>query len=405
MAILKPFKATRPTRDKVNLVASRPFYAYKKNVLGAKLESNKYSFLHVINPEFDKKDRTLPNSIERFQNVRARFEEFCKIGYFIKDTIDSFYLYRQQIDGYDFLGLITGVAVEEYKNGKIKIHEHTLTQREETFKTYLEVCQFNAEPVLLTYEDSEKINAFFDTKVKERSEYEFTTTDGIKHDLWLLQNPYEISLVTEYFSDIDCLYIADGHHRSASSVRYAESHPEQESAQYFLAFLIAESRMKIVEYNRIITHLNGHSKAEFLQLLSQNFDIERLKAHKKPTKTNQITMVLFTNYYTLTPKSTLFDKNHPIKSLDTQILADFILQPILGINDPKADPHLLFIEGTKSMKEIVKTMQKQNAPVAFQLFPVSVEQLKKVADTNNIMPPKSTWIEPKMRSGLTIYEY
>jgi uncharacterized protein (DUF1015 family) len=405
MAIIKPFKASRPTRDKVNLVASRPFYTYKKNVLGAKLESNKYSFLHVINPEFNKKDRTQPNSVERFQKVREKYEEFCALGYFIKDTEDSFYLYRQQTDEFDFLGLICGVSVEEYRQGKIKIHEHTLTQREETFKTYLEVCKFNAEPVLLTYQDSQEINRFLNTKIKERSEYEFTTTDGIKHDLWLVNDTYEISLLQQYFSKIDGLYIADGHHRSASSVRYAASQISNPKAQYFLAFLIGETRMKIFEYNRIITSLNGLTHADFLNKLEENFTVTLLKNYQKPSAPHQMVMVFQNQYYTVAPKTVIVDADHPIKSLDTQILADYILQPILGINDPKSDPRLHFIEGTKSIKDIVKSMQKSNAPVAFQLFPVTVEQLKRVADTNNIMPPKSTWVEPKMRSGLTIYEY
>lgn len=405
MATIKPFKATRPTRDKVNLVASRPFYTYKKNVLGAKLESNKYSFLHVINPEFNKKDRTQPNSIERFQKVREKYEEFCRLGYFIKDTEDSFYLYRQQTEEFDFLGIICGVSAEEYRKGKIKIHEHTLTQREETFKTYLDVCQFNAEPVLLTYNDNNEVNRFYNTKIKERSEYEFTTTDGIKHDLWIINDPYEISLMQEYFSNIDCLYIADGHHRSASSVRYAETQPSNEKAQYFLAFLIGETRMKIFEYNRIISSLNGHTENDFLEALNKNFTVELLKNYQKPDASHQMLMVFKNNYYSVRPKNSIIEENHPIKSLDTQILADYILKPILGINDPKSDPKLLFIEGTKSIKDIVKSMQKNNAPVAFQLFPVTVDQLKKVADTNNIMPPKSTWVEPKMRSGLTIYDY
>ncbi len=405
MAIIKPFKATRPTRDKVNLVASRPFYTYKKNVLGTKLESNKYSFLHVINPEFNKKDRTQPNSIERFQKVREKYEEFCKLGYFIKDTIDSFYLYRQQTEEFDFLGIICGVSVEEYLQGKIKIHEHTLTQREETFKTYLDVCKFNAEPVLLTYKESNEINTFLSSKINERSEYEFTTTDGIKHDLWLVNDSYEISLLQEYFSKIDGLYIADGHHRSASSVRYAQSQSANPKAQFFLAFLIGESRMKIFEYNRIISSLNGLTNEEFLNKLKENFTLELLKNHQKPSAPHQLVMVFQNQYFSVVPKNAIIDDDHPIKSLDTQILADYILQPILGINDPKSDPRLHFIEGTKSIKEIVKSMQKNNAPVAFQLFPVTVSQLKKVADTNTIMPPKSTWIEPKMRSGLTIYDY
>jgi uncharacterized protein (DUF1015 family) len=405
MAQIKPFKAIRPTRDKANLIASRPFYTYKKNVLGAKLESNKYSFLHVINPEFNKKDRTQPNSIERFEKVREKYEEFIEKGYFLKEKEACYYLYRQQTGEDDFLGIICGVSAEEYRQGKIKVHEHTLTQREETFKLYLDVCKFNAEPVLLTHPDHPEIEKFYQRKIQERSEYEFTTTDSIKHDLWLINDPYELSLIEQYFSEIDAFYIADGHHRSASSVRFADAHKDNTLAQYFLAFLIAESGMRIYEYNRIIKDLNGLTKSDFLTRLSHQFVLTPLVTPIKPQQQHQFLMILFQEYYLLTPKEGIVNEEHPIQSLDTQLLMDAILTPILGIKDPKSDPRLTFIEGTKEIKDVQKSMKTQGAEVAFLLFPVTTNQLKRVADTHNIMPPKSTWVEPKLRSGLTVYEY
>jgi uncharacterized protein (DUF1015 family) len=405
MAHIKPFKAIRPTRDKVNLVASRPFYTYKKNILGAKLASNKYSFLHVINPEFNKKDNTQPNSVERFQKVREKYEEFCEKGYFIKEQNECYYLYRQQTEENDFLGLICGVSTEEYRQGKIKVHEHTLTQREETFKMYLDICKFNAEPVLLTYSDHVDLENFYARKINDRSEYEFTTTDGIKHDLWVIKDVYEISLLEQYFKEVSDLYIADGHHRSASSVRYAECNTSNHLAQHFLAFLIAESRLRIYEYNRIVKDLNGLTCDEFLHQLSSHFTISTVNTPQKPHKEHQLLLILQHSFYFLEPKTEYINDEHPIKSLDAQLLMDLILAPILGIKDPKSDPRLTFIEGTKGIKDIQKAMKQQQAEVAFQLYPVTTQQLKRVADTQNIMPPKSTWVEPKLRSGLTIYEY
>ncbi|MCB9194879.1 MAG: DUF1015 domain-containing protein [Flavobacteriales bacterium] len=406
MTKIKAFKAVRPPRDKVYLVASRPYYTYKKNILEAKLKSNKFTFLHVINPEFHRNDRTEPNSNERFQKVRDKYEEFLELGYFTKDEKPSFYVYRQQYLGFDCLGIICGVSVDEYKNGMIKIHEHTITKREETFKRYLDICNFNAEPVLLTYEDNPKINSLIESYLTQRAEYEFTTTDDKTHHLWTISDENAQEQLTKYFEEVDALYIADGHHRSASSVLYSSNkdlHDEQK--QFFLGMLVPHSKLRIYDYNRVVTSLNGLTEEEFLREVEKTFDVAPLSYLVKPSKAHQISMLLGNKSYKLTPKQGAFDASHPVKSLDAQILNDLILDPILGITDAKTDDRLLFIDGTKEIKGIKRMMQRDKGKVAFALYPVSFEELKRVADTGNIMPPKSTWIEPKLRSGLTIYEY
>lgn len=407
MAKIKAFKAVRPPRDKAYLVASRPFYTYRKNILGAKLKSNKFTFLHVINPEFHKNDRTKPNSLERFQKVREKYDEFLDAGYFFKDAKDSFYVYRQQYQGFDCLGIIAGVSVEEYLTGKIKIHEHTLTKREETFKMYLDVCNFNAEPVLLTYEDNSKINSLIESYLTQRAEYEFTTTDDKTHHLWTISDDNAKEQLIKYFEEVDALYIADGHHRSASSVLYSKAHQGEnnELKQNFLGILVPHSKLKIYDYNRVVTSLNGLSEDEFLEKVKTLCDIKPIHGFRKPLKSHQFSMLLGKKAYRVTPKKEHLLLDHPVKSLDAQILNDLILDPILGIKDAKTDDRLLFVDGTKGMKGIKQLMKRTNGKVAFALFPVSFEELKKVADTGNIMPPKSTWIEPKLRSGLTIYEY
>jgi len=407
MAKIKSFKGVRPPRDKAYLVASRPYYTYKKRILDAKLYSNRFSFLHVINPEFGKAKHTAPNSVERFQNVREKYEEFIGFEYFIRDQKESLYIYRQQFDGYDFLGVIAGASVQEYLDGKIKIHEHTLTSREQTFKRYLDICKFNAEPVLLTYKDTPELTALLETYTLQRPEYEFTTTENKKNELWLVSDESHVELITKYFEKVKDVYIADGHHRTASAVLYAQDAGigNEENQDYFLAFFIAESRLKIYDYNRVVTELNGLTTEEFIDAVSNSFNITPLIKAKKPAKANDITMLIAGKAYTISPKIELIDKTHPVKSLDVQILSDLILDPILGIKDSKTDSRVQFVEGTKKMKGLLKKMKKLNGKVSFALYPVSIEQLKRVADTNNIMPPKSTWVEPKMRSGLVIYEY
>lgn len=407
MAKIKAFKAVRPPRDKVYLVASRPFYTYKKKILEAKLRSNKFTFLHVINPEFHRNDKTQPNSVERFQKVRDKYEEFLNHGYFFKDDKDSFYLYRQQYQGFDCLGIIAGVSVDEYLNGQIKIHEHTLTKREETFKRYLDICNFNAEPVLLTYEDNPKINSLIESYLTQRAEYEFTTTDDKTHHLWTISDDHAKEQLIKYFEEVETLYIADGHHRSASSVLYAKSHENDANdlKQHFLGMLVPHSKLKIYDYNRVVTSLNGLSESEFLAKVQEYCDIKPMNGFRKPTKKNHFSMALGNKSYQVIPKRAFVDPDHPVKSLDAQILNDLILNPILDIKDPKTDERLLFVDGTKGMKGIKSLMNRVHGKVAFALYPVSFEELKKVSDTDNVMPPKSTWIEPKLRSGLTIYEY
>lgn len=410
MAKIIPFKAIRPVRDKAYLVSSMPAYIYPKHLLEAKLESNPYTFLHVINPEFRADNKTQPNSIERFQNVKDKFKEFCEQGIFMQDEKDSYYLYRQITKTNTYIGLITGIAIDDYLNGTIKIHEHTLTQREETFKTYLDVCQFNAEPVLLTYKDNPKVDTIINKYINTRSEYEFCTTHHIKQDLWLINDKNDIETLSNAFNEINEIYIADGHHRSASSVLYAQSKREEFSKynpndkfNYFLSYLIAESNLNIIEYNRTVSSLNNHSPESFLKEVEKVFDVEIKEKIFTPSKRHDFSMYLAGKWYSLTAKKGTYDAEDNVGNLDSKILTQNILTPILGISDLKTDNRIEFIEGTKGAIGLQQKVDNEEAVVAFGLYPVSIEQLKAVADANDIMPPKSTWIEPKMRSGLTIY--
>lgn len=410
MAVIKPFKGIRPTRDKAHLVASRSVNLYKPRILNAKLEENPYTFMHVILPEFGTKATTKPNTSERFKLVRKSFENFQKRGIFLQDKNDCLYIYRQLKDGFTYTGIIAGASVDDYLNGVIKIHEQTLTKREEIFKNYLDICGFNAEPVLLSYQDDATVESVLGRYTSTRAEYEFATTDGVIHLLWVIDKKKDIDTVVKAFSKIPAIYIADGHHRSASSALLAverrkkkKNYTGNEMFNYCMAFFISESQLNIYDFNRVVKDLNGLSNQQFLQRLKENFDVEsKGKKCYRPKKLHNFSMYLNGEWYSLTAKKGSFNSKHPVGNLDAQILTDTILSPILGIHDLKTDSRIEFVGGLRGMEGLQQKVDEGKMKVAFGLFPVKVGQLKEIADTNNIMPPKTTWIEPKLRSGLVI---
>lgn len=402
MAIIKAFKAIRPTRDKAHLVATRPLASYKANVLKAKMESNPYTFIHIIHPDQSEKTKTKPNSVERFNLVREKFHSFCEQQILIKDQEESLYLYQQSHDGHVFRGIIGGASVAEYAAGKIKKHEATLTSREEMFSKYLEVVGFNAEPVLLSYPKNDVLESLYDEIKQVRPEYEFSTTDCVKHELWILTKE-QVAAVQNQFEKIDATYIADGHHRSASSERLASVlDPKYGNKDFFLAFFIDESKMRILEFNRLVKKVSIDNES-FLSELRKRFEIEQISTGAMPSNQHQMMMNLRGTWFRLNCKTEIVDENCPVASLDTEILTRHVLSPILGISDLKTDKNIEFVSGNLGIEAIQKAIDKKDAELGFVLHPLTVEQIKRVADNEMIMPPKSTWVEPKLRSGLTIY--
>ena len=407
MSVIKPFKAIRPVRDKVHLVATRPYYSYKKNILKAKLEDNPFSFLHIINPEFKSSIKTKPNSIERFKLVSDSYQRFIEEGVLFQDEKESLYIYRQTKGGYSYTGVIAGASVAEYDEDLIKKHEATLTSREAMFTDYLDVVGYNAEPVLLSYPHNIELQQLINQIVIERPEYEFSTTDRIKHELWVLSESQSLQVIDE-FSKVECLYIADGHHRSASSALLSRKRSNGKSLNkgnqdFFLAYFIDERDLNILEFNRLVKGLNGLTKNDFLDKVSEFCSIQKLKKASKPAKTHEMTVCIDGDWYLFEFNREIIDENHPVNSLDPEILTQFILDPILGIKDLKTDNRIEFISGAEAIDKIDDQIKKKKFDIGFVLYPVSMKQVKDVADNNMIMPPKSTWVEPKMRSGLTIY--
>ncbi|MEN9421198.1 MAG: hypothetical protein RLZZ107_672 [Bacteroidota bacterium] len=407
MAKIRAFKAIRPVRDKVHLVATRPYYSYKKNVLKAKLEDNPFTFLHIINPEFGATIKTKPNSVERFAQVRQKFELFKQQGILIEDQDAHIYIYRQSNEYQSFTGFFAGVSVTDYLEGKIKIHEETLTAREDVFTKYLEVVGFNAEPVLMTYESQPELQDYLTVYTQTRAEYEFTTTDRIKHEIWLV-SPTDSEAICKAFEKIAALYIADGHHRSASSVRYAQKLQEQEAqspeaAQYFLSYLVDEKSVQIAPFHRLLKSTNGLDLKGLQAILANEGTIEPLAGACLPEKKHDIHIYMEQTWFKFKPNLHFINDQDPIETLDSFILSDLILKPIFGITDLKTTDQVAFIPGNEPIEKMIEAVDNKKFQVAFLLHPATMSDVKKVADAGMNMPPKSTWVEPKLRSGLTIY--
>lgn len=409
MTKIKPFRAVRPTRDKVHLVVSRSLNTYAADELELKLRNNPFSFVHVVLPDHFEEESSKANSPERLFKTRQKFEQFCKEKIFKQDRDPAFYIYQQTRNGESSRGFIAAISVEDHQNGHIKVHEETLTSREEHFKEYLKVCRINAEPVLLTYPDDLSIDLVMDRYMVERPEYEFSTADKMLHKLWVIDRYEDIRLVTNAFENIHDLYIADGHHRTASSSLLSrEMSSENDRCDHFMAYLVPESELRIYDFNRVVKDLNGLSVENFLEACRENFEVVEVPDELfKPKKEHEFGLYAEGKWYKMVFKQDLeaLRAKGPAADLDAQILSCNILEPVLGIVDLKTDDRVDFVDGVRGMKALVDLVDGGKFKAAFSLFPVSVERLKGLADAGGIMPPKSTWIEPKLRTGLTIYSF
>lgn len=404
MSKIIPFKAVRPTADKVGLVTCRNYEDYSAAELAAWLNFNPYSFLHIINPAYLNVHNISLD--KRFKGVANKFQDFKNNDVFIEDEIPAFYLYEIKTKNDLFTGIIAGTSVDDYKKDVIKKHEDTLQYRVEMFKDYLHQTRFNTEPVLITYPDSVELNTWILLKKKNRAVYEFSTTNKEKHTLWKIDTQSDIDWLENHFEEIPNLYIADGHHRSASAELLYEQdqHLGNPNLNYFMSFLIAESNVKIYEFNRIIRDLNGYTKEDFLEKLKENFEIESKEQELwKPQNKKEFGMYLDEKFYALIFKHK--EKREGIKQkLDAQILYDTVLQPLLGIGDLRNDERIDYISGKQSVTAIKEKVDDGEFAVGFMLYPSNINEIKAFADNNLIMPPKSTYIEPKFRSGLVVYE-
>lgn len=411
MAIVKPFKGVRPSRDKVALVSSKSYEAYTSAELEAKLDFNPFTFLHIINPGY--KYHQEISGEQRFQMVHNRYEEFKENRIFIRDEIPSFYIYESSDFYNSFCGVIAATSVEDYKNGLIKKHEGTIHRREVLFETYLKTTGFNAEPVLLMYEDDSVFKKFVEAIKQERPEYEFSTTDKKLHRLWLVQEPERVARIISFFENINALYIADGHHRSASSSLLAddlssenEHHNGQEDYNYFMSYLIPESDLKISEFNRLVKDLNGLSVEEFLIRLDHYYRIENRGPNLyTPSRKHHFSMYLNGEFYSLYLRKNQYKFDDALSELDTEILYRTILKPILGIENLNHNNRLGYTNNKLDILSIKTNVDNGSYKVGFGMVPISIQEMKGIADAELKMPPKTSYIEPKLRSGLIMYEF
>ena len=405
MAKIKPFKAVRPAPDKVALVTCRTYDDYSSAELAAWLDFNPYSFLHVIHPAYANAQKV---SLEkRFKAVANKYQDFKHDQILIEEEHPVFYLYEIQSKGQTFTGIIAGTSVKDYQDNVIKKHEDTLQYRVELFKDYLHQTNFNTEPVLITYPDSVEINTFIALRKKSKPVYEYSTTNKEKHTLWKIDTQSEVDWLQEHFENIPNLYIADGHHRSASAELLYEQdkHLGNENLNYFMSFLIAESNVKIYEFNRLIRDLNGLSKDTFIKKLSEHFVIvAKDQEIWKPQNKFEFGMYLDGSFYALFYKKENHQQASILDNLDAQILYDKVLFPLLGIEDLRNDERIDYIPGKQSISVIKDLIDEGEFEVGFMLYPSDINEIKALADNNLIMPPKSTYIEPKFRSGLVVYE-
>ena len=405
MAKIRPFKAVRPAPDKVALVTCRAYDDYSSAELAAWLNFNPYSFLHVIHPAYANTQKV--SWEKRFKAVANKYQDFKHEQILIEEEHPVFYLYEIQSKGHTFTGIIAGILVKDYQNNMIKKHEDTLQYRVELFKDYLHETNFNTEPVLITYPDSLEINTFIRLRKESEPIYEYSTTNKEKHILWKIDTQSEVDWLKEHFENIPNLYIADGHHRTASAELLYEQdkHLGNENLNYFMSFLIAESNVKIYEFNRLIRDLNGFSKEDFIKKLSEHFVIvAKDQEIWKPQNKFEFGMYLDGRFYALFYKKENHQQVSILDNLDAQILYDKVLFPLLGIEDLRNDERIDYISGKQSISAIKDLIDEGEFEVGFMLYPSNINEIKTLADNNLIMPPKSTYIEPKFRSGLVVYE-
>lgn len=411
MAKIKAFKGLRPTPEKVKEVASPPYDVINSEEAREMVTNKPYSFLHVVKPEVD-----LPEDIDLYdeqvyQKGKENLDRLVSDGILIQDKQDCLYVYQLIMGDVKEIGIVAGASIEDYENDIIKKHEHTRADKEADRIKHVSTLNANTGPVFLTYPARKDINSLVENIIKENPLYDFTTDDGIQHTFWKIEDGAIINEITSIFQSIKYLYVADGHHRSASGTivgqRRREANPNhsgEEEYNYFLAVIFPHDQLYIMDYNRVVKDLNGLTEEEFMVKVKEKFNVSEYSnvTPFKPTELHSFGMYLNKHWYKLTPQVGSYPENDPVKSLDVSILQDNLLHPILGIGDPRKDKRIDFVGGIRGLNELSRRVDKGEA-VAFSMFPTSIEQLMAIADAGKVMPPKSTWFEPKLRSGLIVH--
>lgn len=412
MATIRPFRGIRPPRTLVAEVASRPYDVLNSDEARVEAEGNPKSLYHIIKPEIDFNPPVDEHDPVVYDKARENFSNFQKQGWLVKDSAPCYYIYAQTMDSRTQYGFVIAASVSDYMSGRIKKHELTRKDKEEDRMKHVRVNQANIEPVFFAFPDNPELQEIIDSQTAATPEYDFVAPDGVRHTLWVINEPALISHITELFAAIPNLYIADGHHRTAAAAlvgaERAQSNPNHkgdEEYNYFLAVAFPASHLRIFDYNRVVRDLNGLSDQEFLDALSKNFTVEKKGTTPyRPEKLHTFSLYLSGNWYELIAKDGRYDDSDPIGVLDVTISSDLILRDILGITDLRRDKRIDFVGGIRGLEELQRRVDSGEMRVALALYPVTMKQLMDIADTGNIMPPKTTWFEPKLRSGLVIHD-
>jgi uncharacterized protein (DUF1015 family) len=412
MAIIKPFRGIRPPKDLVEQVASRPYDVLNSEEARKEAEGNEKSLYRIIKPEIDFPAGTDEHDPRVYDKAAENFAMFQQKGWLVQDEKEKYYVYAQTMNGKTQYGLVVCAYVDDYMTGKIKKHELTRRDKEEDRMKHVRVNNANVEPVFFAYPHKDEIDAIVAKVVAGKAEYDFVAPDGFGHHFWVIEDEAIIQRITEIFAEIPSLYIADGHHRSAAAALVGDekrkqnpNHKGDEEYNYFLAVCFPDNQLNIIDYNRVVKDLNGLSDEEFLSALNKNFEVKEMGADiYKPNKLHNFSLYLSGKWYSLTAKEGTYDDNDPIGVLDVTISSNLILDEILGIKDLRSDKRIDFVGGIRGLGELKKRVDSGEMKVALALYPVSMKQLIDIADSGNIMPPKTTWFEPKLRSGLVIHK-
>lgn len=410
MAFIKPFRGLRPAKELAERVAALPYDVMNTEEAKEMAAGNPYSFLHVSRPEIDLPAGADSHSEPAYGKGRENLQAFIRDGVLRQDDAECYYVYRQRMGGLTQTGLVVCAGVDDYQSGVIKKHELTRADKEEDRVKHIDYLDANDEPVFYTYRHDPAISAIVAEVAATEPEYDFTTSDGVSHTLWILGDKARMERLTSMFAAIDTLYVADGHHRSAAASRVRDlrrannpAHTGKEEYNHFLTVIFPDNEMHIMPYNRVVKDLNGKGLAEFMAGVAMKFEITPASGAFKPAERHQFGMYLDGKWYALAPREDSFPEENAVGRLDVSILQNNLLAPILGIRNPRTDQRIHFVGGIRGTGELERLVNSGDYAVAFSLFPTSINELMELADAGEIMPPKSTWFEPKLRSGLFLH--
>ena len=413
MSVIKAFKGFRPLKELAAKVASRPYDVMNREEAKAEAAGNPYSFLHIIRSEIDLPDVLSPYDDWVYDRAKNGFESFVEEGVFIQDEMPCLYVYAQVMNGKQQTGIVACTSIDDYLNDVIKKHEFTRPAKEKDRITHFSTTRLHSGPVLSAYPQVDEVDEIVETITQTTPEYDFISDDGIRHIFWVINEKEPIQkLITLFKEKVPAIYIADGHHRAASSVKVGLALREtagdftgNEEYNCFLSVLFPDNQLSIIDYNRVIKDLNGLSETDFIDALKEHFIISPQTSPFRPNQKHIFGMYLNRTWYKLEAKAHTFDEEHPISCLDITVLSDYVLDPILHIKDQRTDERIDFVGGIRGLEELEKRVNSGEMKLAFAIPPVSVAQLIRVANSGQVMPPKSTWFEPKLRSGLVVHRF